>query len=145
MLLHVVPKSTQLWECRPWLSPGVLTKALIKGVNSADKCGCCCQAGVKRNQKQEQQDGEVERCSTAINIRHHQNVALLTLQPLWWRRNSVVAGEGAAPAPAVETQGWNTASLSGAESMEGHRRVTLTSRAQRSNVSHLSWPRVQVF
>lgn len=144
MLLHVVPKSMHLWEWRPWLSPGVLTIALIKGMNSADKCGCCCQAAAKKNQKQEQ-DGEVERCSMAINTRHHQNMVLLTLQPLWWRRDSMVAGEGAAPAPAVETWGWNTASLSGAESMEGHRRVTLTSRAQRSNVSHLSWPRVQVF
>lgn len=87
------------------MSPGLLTKSLIKGVNSADKCGCTSQAAAKRNQKQEQQDGEVERCSTAISTCHHQNVVLLTLQPPWWRRDSVVAGEGAAPAPAVETQG----------------------------------------
>lgn len=87
------------------MSPGLLTKALIKGVSSADKCGCCCQAAVKKNQKQEQQDGEVERCSMAINTCHRQNVVSLTLQPLWWRRDAVVAGEGAAPAPAVETQG----------------------------------------
>lgn len=31
------------------------------------------------------------------------------------------------------------------KSMEGQRRVSLTSRPQRSNMSHLSWPLVQVF
>lgn len=127
---------------------GKLTKNLHKGGDSADKCGGCCQAG-----GEEESEGGMRRWGGRKTLHGHKylsppipGIACIAATAMRrWRRGSATVGEGAAPVLALETWGWNTASLSGAKSMEGHCRVTLTSRAQRSNVSHLSWPRVQVF
>lgn len=147
MLLSVFPKSMCEWEWRCQVSVGVLTETSM-GVTVLINVRAATRLGVKRTRKAEQGNGEGERHSMTINICHHQNLVSLTLQPPPWRRwwkGSAAIREGAASVPALETWSWNTASLSGAKSMEGHHRVTLTSRAQRSNVSHLSWPWVQVF
>lgn len=79
---------------------------MIKEVTVLINVGAAAMVGVKRNQEREQGDGKVERHSKAINICHHQNLASLTLQPLWWRRwriGSMVTGEGAAPMLVMET------------------------------------------
>lgn len=62
----------------PWESS---QKTSIKGVTVLINVGAAAKLGVKRNQKGERGDGEVERCSMAINICRHQYLASLALQP----------------------------------------------------------------
>lgn len=63
---------------------GSSQKTSIKGVTVLINVGADAKLGVKRNQKGEWGDGEVERCSMAINICRHQYLALLALQPPQW-------------------------------------------------------------
>ena len=77
-----------------------------KGDDSADRCGGCCQAGGEEESEGGTRRWGGRKTSMAINICHHQNLALLALQPpQQWRGWSEATGEGAAPAAVLETQG----------------------------------------
>jgi len=50
-----------VWEWRHQLSPAALAQTPIKGMTALIDVGAAARLGVKRNQREEQGDGEVER------------------------------------------------------------------------------------
>lgn len=92
---------------------------LDKGGDSTDKCGACCWAG-----GEEKLQGGTRWWGSRKTLCGHKYLSppkygvtctAATTTEEMEERGSAVIKEGVAPAPALETRGWNTASLSGAK------------------------------